>query len=251
MTPTKLSDWGWRLPFLLGSVTGIVGYYLRKNIAESSQFKLMQAGNKIAKFPLIEAIKKFKTEIFVTSGLYVLSAIITYLIFVYMPIYASKKIGLPFSQTMAVNTLVMGCMVLLVPVFGHYSDILGTRIILLISSIALLLLAFPLYALIAHGNLINLIVAQLILTIVAAGYQGAITKTVLEMFPANVRYSAAALGYNLAYLLFGGTAPIIAVYLINKLKFNTAPSLYLSLGALISLVAAFKLRENNKAKDIF
>ncbi len=251
MTHAELSNGGWRLPFLLGAVTGVIGYYLRKKTSESYQFKLMQEADEIARFPLIEAIKKFKAEIFVAAGLYVLSAIITYLIFVYMPVYASKTIGLPFKQTMTVNTFVMTGMVLLVPVFGHYSDILGRRIILLASSMVLIILAFPLYALITHGNLIDLIIAQSILAVAGAGYQGAITRAVLEMFPTNVRYSAAAFGYNLTYSLFGGTAPIIAVYLIDKLKFNTAPSLYLILGALISFFAALKLRENHSSKDIF
>jgi MHS family proline/betaine transporter-like MFS transporter len=243
VTHTEMLRWGWRLPFLLGSVTGLVGYYLRKNTAESSSFKKMQANKTIAKFPLLDAIKKFNSEILMTAGLYILSAIITYLIFVYMPVYASKIIGLPFSQTMAVNTIIMACMIFLVPVFGHYSDRLGRRIILMVSATGLLLFAFPLYSLIAHGNLIDLIIAQSVLAVLAAGYQGSITRAVLDMFPTNVRYSAAAFGYNLSYSLFGGTAPIIAVYLIGILKFNTAPSLYLILGAFVSLIAAFKMRE--------
>ncbi len=251
MTPFELSDWGWRLPFLLGSITGIIGYYLRRNTDESPQFERIKVNGNIAKFPLIQAVKKFKVEMLITARLYVLSAIITYLIFVYMPVYASKTIGLPFSQTMIVNTASMSCMILLVPLFGYLSDILGRRIILLLSSMSLLLFAFPLYILITYGHLIDLIIAQSILAIMSAAYQGAITRAALEMFPTNIRYSAAGFGYNIAYSLFGSTAPLIAVYLVNKLKCNSAPALYLTLGAFISFVAALKLREADNIKIFF
>lgn len=244
MAPAELSGWGWRLPFLLAAVTGMAGYYFRKNTSESFQFVRMQISDKTVRFPFVESIKKFKVEMLLTSGLYVSSAMITYLVSVYMPIYASKTIGLPFSQTMAVNTVIMTCMVLLVPVFGYYSDIFGRRKILMIASILLSICAFPLYVFITRGSLINLVVAQALLALIGSAYQGAITRTVLEMFPANVRYSAVGFGYNLAYSLFGGTAPVVAVCLINRLNFNSAPGLYLAAGALISFFSACYLKES-------
>lgn len=241
MSHDALSHWGWRLPFLLGSVTGVVGYYLRKNISESSEFKQVQQSADIVKFPLVEAIKKVKTKIVVAAGIYVLSAIITYLIFVYMPVYASKTIGLPFAKTMTINTVIMAFMIVLVPIFGHYSDIFARRKMLLVSSTGIFLLAFPLYVLIGHGSVVDLIIAQVIFAIVGAAYQGAITRTVLEMFATNVRYSAAGFAYNLTYSLFGGMAPMVAVFLVDKLKFNAAPSLYLIFGAVISFIAVLNL----------
>lgn len=247
LTPSELSGWGWRLPFLLASITGIVGYYLRKNISESYQYKNFQINGRVLKFPLAVANKNFKKEMLLTPVLYVLSAMFTYLIFVYMPIYASKTIGLPLSQTMLVNTVVLTCMVILVPVFGHYSDIFCRRRMLLIGSITLLLFTLPLYILIARGGLVNLIIAESLLVFFGSAYQGAITKTVLEMFPIGVRCSAAGFGYNLTYSLFGGTAPMIAVYLINKLNTNLAPGLYMTLGAFISFIAVLKLNKTDKA----
>lgn len=247
LAPSELSDWGWRLPFLLAAITGIVGYYLRKNISESPQYKRFQKSGRTLKFPLAAASKNFKMEMLLTPVLYILSAMFTYLIFVYMPVYASKTIGLPFSKTMLVNTAALTCMVILVPVFGYYSDIFCRRRILLIGSIALLLFTLPLYILIARGDLVDLIVAQSLLVLFGSAYQGAITKTVLEMFPIGVRCSAAGFGYNLTFSLFGGTAPMIAVYLITKLNTNLAPGLYMTLGAFISLIAVLKLNKTGKA----
>lgn len=246
MTPQSLSAWGWRLPFLLGALTGILGYYLRKNTSEPLLFKSLQDNNQIEKFPLMHAIKKFKAELLIAAGLYVLSAIITYLIFVYMPVYAAKIIGLPFNTTMMVNTVMMIFMILLVPIVGYCSDVIGRKRILLMSSISLVLFAYPLYYLIANGGLWGLIIGQLLFAVLAAGFQGVITSAVLEMFPANVRYSAAAFGYNLSYSLFGGTTPLIAMYLVSKLNNNTALSLYLIAGGLVAMIAATKMRETFK-----
>ena len=241
----QLSSWGWRLPFLFGILAGILGYYLRYNTMESVSFKLIRSHKKIVRFPLMTAIKKFPAEIFITAGLYVLSAIITYLVFVYMPIYAYKIIGLPYNQTMAVNNLALTCTVLLVPLAGYYSDRVGRRKILLISSASLLLFSYPLYVLINYGTLLDLVAAQLMFAILASGFQGAITITVLEMFPVDVRFSASAFGYNLSYSMFGGTAPLIAIYLVNTFQSNASPGLYLSFGALIALVASYKVHNRN------
>lgn len=82
-TEEALSTWAWRIPFFIGALTGILGYYLRKNIAVSQEF-LMLKKNKLIKFPIIEAFKKYHTEIIILIGLYMLCAITTYILFVYL-----------------------------------------------------------------------------------------------------------------------------------------------------------------------
>ena len=83
-------DWAWRIPFLLGIVTGGIAYFLRRNTPESTLFEKAKRNHTLAKFPLWLGIVKYKREMLVISCLYVLSAMITYLIFIFMPTYAAN-----------------------------------------------------------------------------------------------------------------------------------------------------------------
>lgn len=251
----ELSDWAWRVPFVLGATTGIMGYYLRKNISESSVFRATLDKKEIFKIPLFEAIRTFKKELLITICLYSLCAITTYLLFVFMPMYVSTNFGIPLQQAMVMNTLAMACMVVGVPIVGRYSDLLGNRNVLMISTTAFIILSYPLYLLISTGSLLNLGIAQLVFSVLTAGFQGPITSTVLEMFPSNVRYSGAAFGYNISYSLFGGTAPIVAVYLVSKLENSLAPSFYLISGAIVAFISILGIKQvirsiNNNAQDM-
>ena len=237
----ELLKWGWRLPFLFGAITGVLGYFLRAHTTESTSFNSLKLSNNIVKYPLIEAIKNSKTRLLIAMGLYALSVITTYLFFVFMPNYVSTTTGLALSVTMAVNTITMAVMVFLVPFFGSLSDKIGRRIILLLSGFGIIILALPLFLLISTGALIALIIAQLTFAILAAGFQGPITSAVLELFPVNTRYSAAAFSYGLSSSIFGGTTPLIALFLIHTMKSNIAPSMYLILGAVIAVISAMKM----------
>jgi MHS family proline/betaine transporter-like MFS transporter len=245
-TNQELSQWAWRIPFILGSLTGLIGYYFRKNMLASEECMQIKK-SKLIKFPLIEAIKHHRAKLVMAIGMYMLCAITTYILFVYMPTFINTRIGIPLKKTMLVNSISMACMILLVPLVGHYSDSVGRKRILLISSICFILFSVPLYLLLTHGALLSLIIAQTLFAILTAGFQGPLTGTILSMFPPSIRYSAAALGYNLSYSLFGGTAPIIAIFLTSKLHNNIAPSFYIILAAIIALVAILKINANDNS----
>ncbi|MBA2650854.1 MAG: MFS transporter [Tatlockia sp.] len=247
-SPSIFTEWAWRIPFALGGVTGLVGIYFRNKIKESAVFRLVQVRHEVVKTPFLEAISKFKKEVLITIGLYALCAITLYLLFVFMPVYASKILGLPFKQVVLINSLTMAFMILLVPIAGYCSDIFGRKIVLLISASGFLILSYPVYLFTFNGSLSGLVIAQSIFAIFTAGFHGPVTSAVLEMFPSYVRYSAVAVGYNVSYSLFGATTPLIAVYLVEKFENNLAPSFYLSFGALLAIFAIINMKETYKAQ---
>jgi MFS transporter, MHS family, proline/betaine transporter len=80
-----------------------------------------------------------------------------------------------------------------------------------------------------------MLAAHMFLTVLVACYMGPFFAKVVELFPTAQRYTGLSLGYNLSSALFGGTAPLIATLLIEWTGNTLAPSLYLSLCAMISL----------------
>ena len=93
------------------------------------------------------------------------------------------------------------------------------------------------FRLISTGSLHNLVIAEGIFIVLAAMFQGTITAFVIEQVPTAVRYSLVAVGYNLAYSIFGGTAPFLAGYLVKITNNPASPGLYLMFGAVVALIS--------------
>lgn len=235
-------QYAWRFPFLLGIVTGIVGYFVRRRIPESTLFTAAQHNDTLHRFPLLNVIKDYRRELLITIGMYILSAMITYLIFVFMPTYAAQVIGMPLSTISLISTGGLLLVTLLVPFGGFLSDKWGRKTSLCIGALGFLFLSYPLFELISYGIISYYIIALSCFVLLAANFQGALPPAVFEMLPLSVRYSVAAIGYNISYSIFGGTAPLLASYLVKVTGDKAAPGYYLVFGALIALIAASQLR---------
>lgn len=240
--------WLWRVPFLLGILTGLVGYFVRRRTEESQLFKHVLATGALATFPLWEGIKKYKAEMCHIVGAFILSAMITYMVFIFMPTYAADIIGLPRMTTNIIATITLILVTFLLPLGGYLSDVIGRKNCLRWSALGFVLLSYPLFNLIAKGSLSGFIIAEIIFVILAAGFQGTVTIAMLEQLPTRVRYTVMAVGYNISYSLFGGTAPLVAGYLVKLTGNNAAPGLYLATGALIAIAATNRLRETFRSQ---
>lgn len=239
-------SWLWRIPFILGLFTGIIGYYVRKRTPETSLFQEILDQNAITKFPLWDGVKAYKIEMLRVMGFYALSAMITYLVFVFMPTYATSVLHLSLADASLVSTLGLTGSTLLVPVGGFLSDIIGRKRCFQLGALGFFVLSYPLYLLIAHGSLQALIMGEMVFVLLAALFQGTINAGTMEQLPTAVRFSVVAVGYNISYSIFGGTAPIVASYAVKLTGNIAAPGLYLMLGAAIALLATIGMRETSK-----
>lgn len=240
----SMYPWAWRIPFILGIITGLIAFFLRRRTPESHNFTQALQTNSLAMFPLREGITKYRYEMLIIMGLYTLSSMITYIVFIFMPSFAANTTGLPYAQTSLINTLTFAFSIILLPLSGFISDKIGRKTCLQWSACGFILLSYPLFKLISLGNLTAFIGVQILFLILAAGFQGSLTAAVFELLPTNVRYSVTAVGYNISYSLFGGTAPLIATYLADITGNKSAPGLYLAAGAMIALIAIVKMRES-------
>lgn len=233
---------GWRLPFLLAAVSGAIGYYIRSKTCETQAFQCLERDRLIEKFPLKTIFISYKALLIKLVGLYLLSALITYLAFIFMPVYFSDVLGHSRVYANAVNTVMLLVLISLDIFFGWLSDKLGRKPIMLTAAGGFTVLAYPLYYFIAHGNTVELILAQILFTLLAAGFQGPLMALTIDLIPVSIRYTLGSLGYNLAYSIFGGTAPLVALFLIMKTGNSAMPGLYLAAGALVAVLSLLMIK---------
>lgn len=245
-----LYGFAWRLPFFLAAISGLIAYYIRTRTAETPEFQRLHAQCLIEKFPLKTIFVAHKLLIGQLMGLYLLSALITYLVFIFMPVYFTDILGHSRVHAHALNTMILILLIMLDIFFGWLSDKVGRKPLMLIGAGGLICFSYPLYVMITQSSFFTVIIAQIILTILAASFQGPLMALTLDLIPVAVRYTLGSLSYNLAYSIFGGTAPLLAIYLITKTSNVAIPGLYLAMGAVIAVVMLMTINILHARNDV-
>ncbi|MCQ6268370.1 MHS family MFS transporter [Fictibacillus sp. WQ 8-8] len=243
MTPETLNAWGWRLPFLIGILPGLLGLYLRMRVDETPKFKEIEETQEHVKMPLKEIVTKYPIPFLKAIG-FTIHWTVSYYIFInYMPAYMNKVLNLPFSTALAVNVTVLSFFIILIPIMGHLSDRIGRKPLLICSCLGFIVLSYPMFLLIGKEGILFVLLPQFILAIFESMYCGTGPTALAELFPTKVRNTALSVGYNLAVAVFGGTAPFMATYLISVTNSKVSPTYYLIGCSIVTLLVLFTLRE--------
>ena len=242
MSSDAIAAWGWRLPFLGGLMIGCFGLWLRAHMDETPEFlQLMAAGGGSAQ-PLSEALRLLPVRILHVGAIVVLLGVAIYTLFIWMPTYLTHIVKPPVSHALLINTCAMVVLICVMPLAGLAADRWGYKPVLAGAAIATAVVVYPLFAWIDTTAIIAVIVAQLVFALLNGAIQGPIPFAMVDMFPVRLRYSAIALGYNTTLAIFGGTAPLIATWLIQETGNLTAPAWYLALIATVTAIATLLLK---------
>jgi MHS family proline/betaine transporter-like MFS transporter len=224
-------------------VLGVVGLFLRLGVEETPQFQSLAKTAGVARVPLFDALRNERRQMFTAFSLLWLSSVGFFIVFVYLPGYLSNVAGLPLHSAMMINwlaTIVVGLVIL--PV-GALSDRVGRKPPLLFATTGLLVLSYPLFWLLSQGDFTLCLVAQCIFAVLLATLVAPLYALLVELFGTRARYTALSLPFNIATALFGGSAPLLATYLVKQTGDARAPGLYLMLSAVATLLVLCMIRD--------
>lgn len=232
-------SWGWRVPFVLSAVLVFVGLWIRKGIDETPSFKKSKAEGKVVAVPLLETLKTHKREVLIAVGAKFVETAPFYIMSTFIVFYATKQ--LEFSRTEALNAVTIATIVttLLIPVMGALSDKIGRKKVFFGGVLLMMAYAFPYFWLLENRTFGSLVLA----TVLGLGVIWAPTTAVLgtlfsEIFKSNVRYTGITLGYQIGAALAGGTAPLLATFLLKEFNNSYVPiAIYIIITGVISLLA--------------
>lgn len=229
--------YGWRIPFILSILLIGVGLFVRLRVVESPEFEAVRTANKVVKNPLLEVFKRQPKQVLLTALVRTSEQAPFYLFITFVLTYAVKQLKLN-SNMILDDTLIAAALGLIsIPVFGRLSDRFGRRRVYGIGIVLTAIFAFPYFGLLNTGNALLVgiaIVLSLLLHDIQYGPQAAL---IAENFDADIRYTGAGMGYQLASVVAGGPAPLIAAALLQATSDSTSISIYIIICCAISMLA--------------
>lgn len=244
---SAMNSWGWRVPFLVAAPVGLIGLYLRLNLQETPAFKALQERGQVAHAPLVDTLRSQSGNILKLGAFISVTALSFYTFTTYFATYL-QVVGKLSTETALLVTVIALCLAAaLCPLAGLLSDLVGRRATIFGTCLFIILTVYPSFALGGSGELFESLIGVGILA-VGAVLSGVVTAPLLsEVFATRTRYTASAITYNLAFTLFGGTAPLVATWLISKTGDDLAPAYYLIAISLLAMLGGLALHETSKS----
>ena len=247
LTKEEMLSYGWRVAFFIGLILAIFSTLLQKKATESPYFKELKSNNKIPKTPLRDALSGPKKPLIFTFILTGYVGIAFYMMLTYLPNMLISQKGLSVHTAMLMS-VVVGCVyAFMSPIFGFIADKFGRKIVLYVPMILVILLAYPMFWVFNAGNLLNIMIAQIILAMLISAMTASFQVTVTELFPTRYRYSGMSVAYNTGNALFGGTTPMIALWIVSYTGSYYAPSIYLIVTSIVVLIAITRMPETKNS----
>ena len=239
VTGPGFDTWGWRIPFLFSIVLVGIGLYVRLRVMESPEFSEVKAQQTVVKQPVWVAIRLYPREI-LTSALVRMSEQAPFFLFItFVLTYGTKHLDMAKGQLLNYTIIAAALGLFSVPFFGHLSDRFGRKLIYGLGVVCTGLYAFPYFGLLNTRNS-GLVLLAIVVSLTVHDMQyGPQAALIAESFGTNVRYSGAGIGYQLASVIAGGPAPLIAEWILKTSGSSIGISWYIvgcsviSLGALI------------------
>ncbi len=233
--------WGWRIPFMLSIVMVGIGLYIRLGILETPVFRRLVDEERIERAPVLEVFKRQPREIVLVAFARMAEQAPAYIYLAFVFAYGTQVLHAP--RDFLLQSLIVAGLVsfITIPLAGHLSDRFGRKRIYLIGSVATGIFGFIYFAMLntAVPEWIFLgIVLSFIPHDLMYGPQAAL---IAECFTPRLRYSGASVGYQLASVIAGGPAPLIATALLAATGSGYAIAGYIALCAIISIVATIML----------
>ena len=249
LTDDQFQSWGWRIPFLFSIVMVAIGLYIRLRILETPMFAKRLQEKTISRLPSIEVIKDHWKPIVLSAFARMSEQAPFYVITTFTLTYLTEEQGYTKTFALAGILSAAGVELVAVPLFGHLSDTVGRKKIYLAGSALMGIYGFILFAALGSGVAVLAFLAMLIALIPHAMQYGPQASLIAEQFPTSLRYAGAGIGYQLASVIAGGPAPLVATYLLERTG-SVYSIAWAVLGCSVLTIIAVALMADRSRSDI-
>jgi MFS family permease len=237
--------WGWRVPFFVSLLLVAVGLWIRLGILETPVFRRLAESHQIERAPILRVIRAHPREILLSAALRMGEQAPFYIFTAFVFAYV-KLAGLAVPRDFVLGAVLAASAVgfLPIPLAGRLSDRIGRKRTYMLGAAAVAVFGFVYFAALGSGSSVLVFGAILVSLLPTSVMQGPQAALIAESFTGRLRYSGASLGFQLASLIAGGPAPLIATWLFDRTQSGYAVAGYVLVCSVISLIAVSRLKDH-------
>jgi metabolite-proton symporter len=249
MSGEQFLAWGWRIPFALSLILVGVGLYIRLGILETPVFSKLLAERKLERAPMLAVIQQYPKEILLSAFARMAEQAPFYIFtaFVFSYGIGTLHVSRDFLLTSVLAASVLSFVS--IPFFGYLSDQIGRKNMYMIGAVATGVFGFIYFGMLGTGSKPIIFFAIILSLIPHDMMYGPQAALIAESFTGRLRYSGSSLGYQLASVIAGGPAPLIAAWLFGTYHSAVAIAIYIAVCAVITLAATAAMTDYT-GKDI-
>lgn len=241
MTDEQFLSYGWRIPFIASALLVWVGLYIRLKLTETPDFLRIMDNQARVKVPVIAVFTKHTKAIFLGTAATITTFLLFYLMTVFTLSWGTSALQYPRESFLIAQMISMLFFALGIPLSAVLADRKGRNNMLIISSIGIFIFGLFFAPFFTTGSLVITVVFQSIGMLLMGLNYGPVGTALAEIFPAEVRYTGASLGFTLAGILGASLTPYLATTLATSYGLPYV-GYYLSFGAAISIAALLAAR---------
>ncbi|MBT2508232.1 MHS family MFS transporter [Streptomyces sp. ISL-98] len=254
---SAFASWGWRVPFFVGILVLVLAWYIHTRVEETPAFREaeralaeQEKGADAVRSPLRTILTKHLGTVFLAGGSFAVNTATFYIIITGVLDYATRELDMKRSAVLAVSLCVSLTQLALIPASAALSDRIGRLRIYAAGAVGLLVWAVPMFLLIDTGSLVWLAVGTFVCSCFLSIMYGPQAALFAELFTAEMRYTGASLGYQIAAVFGGGLAPFVMVLLLEVFGTSMAVSAYIVGLAVIALLSIRVLAKRAAAETV-
>ncbi|MGD9153418.1 MAG: MFS transporter [Gammaproteobacteria bacterium] len=242
-----LFDYGWRLAFCLGIFLIIPSLFLIQYLTNENHIRDEKLK---CKDHLCSLFKNYHLSITSVILINILMSVGFYVVFLWLPAYLGGEGKTHLSNIIGVNSIAISFLIILIPLFGRFSDRVGSIKLAIIAALLIFSLAYPLFYVFSLENNFLFFICQITFCLILCSIEATMPKIIAQQFSAQSRYSGGAIGYNISTSFFGGTAPLLCTLLVAKTHSLVSIGLYIMFCALLSIGGYTLILYNMKKVNI-
>ncbi len=236
-----VTDWGWRIPFVIGCLIVPFLFWIRRMLEETEAFS--QRKHHPSMGQIVRSVGRNWALVLAGMLMVVTTTVMFYMITAFTPTFGKTVLMMSDKESFFVTLCIGISNLFWLPVMGALSDRYGRRPLLLLFTILMIITAWPvLHWLVGSPSFAHLLEAELWLSFLYGSYNGAMVVYLAEVMPAEVRATGFSLAYSLATALFGGFTPAVCSYLIHVTGDKAMPGVWLTFAAVCGLIGTLIIK---------
>jgi MHS family proline/betaine transporter-like MFS transporter len=240
--------YAWRIPFFISVFGATIGFYMRRSLLETKDFIIAKQKSKLVINPFAEMLRNHKITLLSLFAIFITTQVAFFIVFIFGKSMMIKFLNYNNNLAGKFNLFTVISYTVATVFFGYLSDKINKKYIIIAGAFGIFLAIYPFISSLKAGDSSLVIFFSLLMGVFIGMTEGTLNPLVAESFPTNIRATSVAFCWNFTAVAFGGSAPIIAMWLIERLGSIDIVAYYLMFVSVITILVTLLFLRKEKRR---